>query len=194
MTVTEAASPLRRQVRTERTKDAIMKAALHVFASQGYAEAGVRDIAARAMVNPALVTRYFGSKLSLFETVLESNLDGGMFTESDPVTFGATLTEAFCQSGREAASAVPMLIFAAGDSAARAVALKLLERLVIAPLTEWFGKSDAADRTAQLLVIITGFFVYRLMLPLPPLQQEATPAMRAWLSRALQDVVDGNGD
>lgn len=176
--------------RATQTREAITQAALQVFSSRGYAEAGVRDIAAIAGVNPALVTRYFGSKLGLFEAVLEANLDGRLFTSIPRAEFGERLASAFCASGRDAASAVPMLIFAASDSAAAACALKLLRRIVIGPLDEWFATQDAAERSAQMLAVVTGFFVYRLMLPLPPLEQDVSASMRDWLAKTLQEIVD----
>lgn len=51
-----------RQIQTGQTKSAILEAAQRLFSSRGYSETGVRDIAAEAGVNPALISRYFGSK------------------------------------------------------------------------------------------------------------------------------------
>ncbi len=182
--------PPGRAGRAKETYEAILSAALKVFSSRGYAEAGVRDIAAIAGANPALVIRYFGSKLGLFEAVLEANLDGTLFTNIPREEFGARLVRAFCSSQRDAASAVPMLIFAASDTAAAASALTLLRQIVIGPLDAWFGTDDAAERTAQMLAVITGFYVYRLMLPLSPLEQDVSGPMREWLAATLQEIVD----
>ena len=44
----------------------ILAAARELFAAQGYERTTVRDIAARAEIDPALVIRYFGSKDGLF--------------------------------------------------------------------------------------------------------------------------------
>ena len=52
--------------KSQRTKAAILKAAQQLFADQGYERATVRDIAARAAIDPAMVIRYFGSKEGLF--------------------------------------------------------------------------------------------------------------------------------
>src|ERR1700755_154838 len=52
--------------KSHRTKAAILKAAQELFAEQGYERATVRDIAARAAIDPAMVIRYFGSKEGLF--------------------------------------------------------------------------------------------------------------------------------
>src|SRR5215471_14098787 len=52
--------------KSERTRAAILKAAQELFAEQGYERATVRDIAAQASIDPAMVIRYFGSKEGLF--------------------------------------------------------------------------------------------------------------------------------
>ncbi len=167
-----------------------MEAALKLFSTRGYGEAGIRDIAAQANVNPGLVTRYFGSKLDLFAAVLEANLNGAMFTEVDRARFGELIAAAFCETQPDAASVIPMLIYSAGDSDARQTALTMLRRKVIAPLELWFGGEEAAERTAQLMAVITGFYTYRLMLPLDPLKGRPSAGMNKWLARTLQEIID----
>ncbi|AOR81055.1 TetR/AcrR family transcriptional regulator [Novosphingobium resinovorum] len=183
-------APTLRSMNTDRTKRAILKAAQHTFSRCGYAEAGLRDIAAKAKVNQALIARYYGSKLKLFEAALEASLDVTHFTRTDRATFGATIADAFCGAGKDAASSVPMLVFAASDSAARRSALAILQRKAIEPLELWFGGPEASERAAQLLMVVTGFFTYKVMLPLEPLRGTPTPATRAWLARTLQAIVD----
>ena len=182
-----------RQIHADRTKAAILKAARYLFAARSYGEVGVRDIAARAKVSPALISRYFDSKIKLFEAALAASLDVSLFTQAERAHFGEVVAEAFCKSRPDAAALVPMLVFAAGDSAARASVLRLLGELVIEPLEAWFGAPEAAERAAQLLVVVTGFFTYRLMLPLAPLEGNPTPEMRQWLARTLQDILDRKG-
>lgn len=190
MTQTTTRPPTVREQNVARTKRAILRAAQTLFATRGYAEAGVRDIAMRAKVNPALIARYYGSKLELFEDALASSLDVAMFTAVPRQHFGEQVAEALCKSKPAAASVIPMLVFAAGDSQARNVALKMLTKHVIRPLEEWFGEEEAAERTAQLMAVVTGFYTYRLMLPLDPLKGEPTPPMQEWLARTLQDIID----
>ncbi len=190
MTKSSARAPSIRQMQTDQTKQAILHAAQRLFATRGYPEAGVRDIAALANVNPALVLRYFGSKLELFETALEAGLDVSIFTQVGREHFGEKIAAMFFQSEGEAAGVVPALVFSAGDSAARESSLRLLKQHVMVPLQAWFGSSDAEERAAQIILVVTGFFTYRLMLPLAPLEGDGTPAMKVWLARVLQDIVD----
>ena len=66
----------------EATRCAILEAARDRFAHDGYDQIGIREIAALAGVDSALISRYFGSKAELFERVLETSkksdlLEGG---------------------------------------------------------------------------------------------------------------------
>lgn len=190
MTQTKSRPGTVREENVARTKQAILLAAQNLFATRGYAEAGVRDIALQAKVNPALIARYYGSKLELFEAVLEISLDVSIFTKVDRRRFGEQIAAAFCASKPDEASVIPMLVFSAGDSQARSKALNMLQRHVMEPLEDWFGGDDAADRAAQLMTVVTGFYTYRLMLPLDPLKDKPTPHMQRWLARTLQDIID----
>jgi len=55
-----------------KTKDKILKAARILFAEKGFREVTVREIAARAGVNSALVGYHFGNKRQLFDEVYRS--------------------------------------------------------------------------------------------------------------------------
>lgn len=182
--------PTIREQNVARTKNSIMKSAQILFATRGYAEAGVRDIAARARVNPALIARYYGSKKELFEAALEISFDVSVFTLVQRENFGETISQLFCATKASAALAVPMLVFAAGDTEARNSAMKVFKRKVFEPLAEWFGKEDADDRATQLIALVTGFYTYRLMLPLHSLKDEPSAGMREWLAHTLQEIVD----
>lgn len=52
------------------SRDRLLLAALEVFAERGFREATVRDICARADLNPASVNYYFGSKENLYAEAL----------------------------------------------------------------------------------------------------------------------------
>lgn len=58
------------------TKTAILEAAHTLFARGSYENVGVREIASKAGVDAALVSRYFGSKEELFADVLRSGERG----------------------------------------------------------------------------------------------------------------------
>jgi AcrR family transcriptional regulator len=57
------------------TREAILEAARQAFADRGYDGASIRQIAAGAGVDPALVHHYFGAKDKLFLAVVEVPVD-----------------------------------------------------------------------------------------------------------------------
>jgi AcrR family transcriptional regulator len=60
--------------KSQRTRAAILDAARRLFAERGYERATVREIAAAARIDPAMVIRYFGSKDELFARASELDL------------------------------------------------------------------------------------------------------------------------
>jgi TetR/AcrR family transcriptional regulator len=67
-----APAPGQRQVDGDRTRAALLDAALEEFAAKGFAGARVRDIAARAGVSKDLVAYHFGGKDGLYLAVQEA--------------------------------------------------------------------------------------------------------------------------
>lgn len=61
----ESSQPARLTKKAVLTRQRILDAALHLFATQGYAETSMRDIAAAAACSPGLTYRYFASKEAL---------------------------------------------------------------------------------------------------------------------------------
>jgi AcrR family transcriptional regulator len=72
------------------TRQALLDAAIELFAERGYDRTTVRDIATRAGVNQALLFRYFGSKEALFATATAA-ADG--WREGEPSELLATMLE-----------------------------------------------------------------------------------------------------
>jgi len=52
-------------------KEHIINAAIELFAEKGFEGSSIRDLAARADVNVAMVNYYFGSKEKMFEAIVE---------------------------------------------------------------------------------------------------------------------------
>jgi AcrR family transcriptional regulator len=71
------------------TRQALLDAAIGLFAERGYDRTTVRDIATRAGVNQSLLFRYFGSKEALFATATA----GEGWREAEPSKLLATMLE-----------------------------------------------------------------------------------------------------
>lgn len=65
-----AAAGRRRQERAANTRASILAAAEELFATRGFRATGIRDIAAAADVNPALIAYHFGGKGDLYDEIL----------------------------------------------------------------------------------------------------------------------------
>lgn len=176
----------------ERTRQSILEAAQHIFSRRPYAEASVKDITSRAGANPALVSRYFGSKEKLFEAALAASLDPAPLMPATRSRFGEAVVAALVSPGPGRVNPLSMLIFAAAEAGLQEVALRLLRSSIVAPLAEWIGGADAEARAARVMVTASGFFTYRLLLPLPAMQGDLDQATRGWLVQAFQSAVDGD--
>jgi TetR/AcrR family transcriptional regulator len=70
-----APAPDQRQIHADRTRAALLDAALEEFAAKGFAGARVRDIAQRADVSKDLIAYHFGGKHGLYLAVQQAWLD-----------------------------------------------------------------------------------------------------------------------
>ena len=66
-----AGDPCTRRRDKAATKEALLKAAVEVFARLGYDGATTREVAAVAGVNEGLIQRYFGGKAGLLQAIVE---------------------------------------------------------------------------------------------------------------------------
>jgi AcrR family transcriptional regulator len=93
--IVKKTSELPKTRKSARTRAAILKAAQELFAELGYERTTVRDIAARAAIDPAMVMRYFGSKDALFARATAIDLKLPDLTRVAPSNFGETLIRHF---------------------------------------------------------------------------------------------------
>ncbi len=173
-----------------RTRAAILSAAQAAFATRGYAQAGVREIAAAASVDPALVRRYFGSKEGLFEAALAETLDVHELLATPRDRFGPHITAFLIDEQHDRPNPLPIMMMAMADPLVRPRVLTLLHRRVIEPLAAWIGGPDGAVRAARVSMICSGFLTYSKLLPLDILSGGIDPATRLWLEEALQAAID----
>ena len=75
------------------THAAILAAAKIEFSRRSYDQVGVRDIAARCGVNPALVNRYFGSKPALFAAAYGEGIRLQALLQGERATLGERLAQ-----------------------------------------------------------------------------------------------------
>ncbi|SMF97098.1 transcriptional regulator, TetR family [Methylomagnum ishizawai] len=77
----------------EQTRDRLLQAALETFGERGFRDATVRDICARAGVNPASVNYYFGGKEALYRSVLALAFQEGDRRYPQDLAFDTSLSQ-----------------------------------------------------------------------------------------------------
>lgn len=183
-------SDTRPQRNAERTRAAILHAAQQAFSTKGYTDTGVREITAAAGVNPALVSRYFGSKEKLYEAALSHLLDTDLVLRMPKERFGEAVIAMLLASAPQQRNPLPMMLLASADPVAREITERLLTRLFLEPLARWFGPDRGADKAACFALMASGLTLYRQVYVLPALTEGLSSESRAWLVRAFQSLID----
>ncbi len=166
-----------------RTKARILAAAVEVFSEQGYRQAGLREISARAGVASSLPVKYFGTKAVLFEAALiEIVRANSVFTWKRP-DFGRTMMRLIRERSNVTITAT--LMSALAEPEAREVAVKVWEEHMIAPLADWLGPPDAHGRAGMLFALLSGltFQIHGLA------AGEITAEAEEWAAQTLQALV-----
>lgn len=181
--------PRRRSRDAARTRALILRAGQKLFAEQGYAATGIRNVAAEAGVNSALVQRYFGSKEGLLQAALEDLLQVDVITAGDRAQFGVRAVSMLLAAGA-VPNPVAIMALAMADTSARKMCSDLLHCNVILPLAKWLGGEEALARAARLNLLWTGFITARYLLPVEPLAGDQIRSTRLWLERVTQAIAD----
>jgi AcrR family transcriptional regulator len=159
----ERAAPRRRDA--EATRAAILEAAKAHFARQGYDRAALRDIAAEAGADVALIKRYFGGKEALFTEALKASFRPDLFAGWDRRTFAgeiaAMMADAPADDSRTHGFQF-LLRAATSPTTAPLLNLAVQERF-LAPIRDWLGGEDAPARARVLAAAFIGFLVERLI-------------------------------
>jgi AcrR family transcriptional regulator len=166
------------------TRSRILAAAAQEFARQGYAQAGIRDIAKEAGVATSLLLRYFGSKANLFEEALLHAMVAQAVFERDKTRFGERMAHLLVTEGDTNLTA--MIVRSSGDMEARAITARITQTHAVEGLARWLGPPNATARAVNILILCTGFVVqcHQIADAPPP------KATVKWLARTLQEIVD----
>ncbi|MER6948460.1 TetR family transcriptional regulator [Nonomuraea sp. NPDC000554] len=158
----------------EATRQRLLSAARALFAEHGYEQVTVRQIAAAADANIALVGRYFGSKAGLFGAVLEGEPTVLQVIDGDPEGLVRRLAE-YAAARMHADPESPILRSverSAGDPEIRALVRERLHSTVVARLSEQLDGPDVAARARMATAVFLGVGLMRRLIG----PMEATPA------------------
>ena len=165
----EVAAPPRTAPRkrdAEATRAAILEAARRQFGLSGYDRAALRDIAAEAGADVALIKRYFGGKEALFLEALRVSIHADRFAHMEKATFArdaATLLAGDPHANEERAHAFQFLLRAATSPTTAPLLNVAVQERFLAPIRDWIGGEDAPARARVLAAVYIGFLVERLI-------------------------------
>jgi AcrR family transcriptional regulator len=147
------------------TRAAILEAAQTQFARLGYDRAGLRDIAAEAGADVALIKRYFGGKEALFTEALKASIRPDRLREWDRATFAREI--AVMMAGTPAdesrAHGFQFLLRAATSPTTAPLLNVAVQERFLEPIRDWLGGADARARARVLAAAFIGFLVERLI-------------------------------
>ena len=176
-TVIRARSAPRKR-NAEATRAAILEAAKTQFARSGYDLTSLRDIAAEAGADVALIKRYFGGKEALFTEALKASFPPNFLQGWDRRAFPREIATMMAGPARadEARSHTFQFLLRAATSPTTAPLLSVaIQERFLGPIRDWLGGEEAPARARVLAAIYIGFLVERLIRdePLEGAEREA---------------------
>ena|SRR5690606_12078986 len=143
------------------SREAIREAAARLFPVRGYTGTSVRDIAAAAGVDPALVIRHFGSKEELFLEIMQLDADAQPLLDGPVETLGEHFIDYVLTAG-EQVRGVFLALIRASDSGGVAPRLREVhDAAFVAPLRSRLEGPDAEMRS-RLAAALVGGLLYSL--------------------------------
>ena len=164
LTPPRVVAPRRRD--SQATAAAILEAAKSQFARAGYDRASLRDIAAEAGADVALIKRYFGGKEALFTEALKASFKPDRLKDWNRATFAADIAEMMAGAGHadEGRTHSFQFLLRAATSPSTAPLLNVaIQERFLEPIREWLGGPDAGPRARVLAAVFIGFLVERLI-------------------------------
>ena len=174
------------------TRQAILEAAKACFMHEGYEQVGVRDIAARAGVDPALVNRYFGSKEGLFSEAVASKFDLRHLLDGDRATLGERLARYVLQKNAEGADYDPLvaLLRSSSSDVCSGMLRNAIGQGFVRPLAARLEGPDALSRAELVGSTLLGLLVHRTVIG--GAEAMDNDRMLALVAPALQTFIDGS--
>lgn len=173
------------------TRQAILDAARHRFAREGYDGASLREIAADAGVDAALVSRYFGSKEELFVEVLNCAPDATELFQGEKGDFGERVVAKLLDDPKKEDGFDHLLIMlrSASSPAAAEPLRRSMRTRFHDPFSAWLGGPNADVRARLAGNVIMGVAISQAIAPDHDLDAEGQADLRKRLVSVLQAAI-----
>ena len=180
-----------KKTKSDRTRDAILDAARLLFAEKGYDGTTVRDIAAAANIDPAMVIRYFGGKDTLFARAADIDLKLPDISALPRDTIGEALVRHFLFIWEGEASALPIALRSAASNELAAERLREIFSTQVAPAIARLAGPDTPAVAALVATQLLGLAFTRYVLKLAPVVALPRERLVAEVGRSIQGYIDG---
>ena len=175
----------------ERSKESIRVAAGELFASRGYSNTTIRDIAATAEVDPALVIRHFGSKEKLFIETMQTGAASGLDLDGPLDSLGERLVRSILSAEPQVRSTFLALVRASDTGSVGTVMRVSHEQGFVEPLLAHL-EGPGRETRARLAAAMIGGLMYSLWIAQDEkLQDLSTDELVAVYAPALQVLING---
>ena len=148
------------------TRAALLEAARAAFTATGYDRTSLRDIAALAGSDVALIARYFGGKEGLFTEALKATIAPDRLRGWDRRTFARDVAEMMAGAADIAdprTRTFQFLLQAATSPTTAPLLGRAVQERFLAPIRDWLGEAAGQERARVLAAIYIGFLVERLI-------------------------------
>jgi AcrR family transcriptional regulator len=170
----------RRRKSAADTRGQMLRAARRRFLEESYENVGLRDIAGDVGVDVALVSRYFGSKESLFREVLQSEekLDADLPAAALPAYLASLIGEKDASADREHVEKLLIILRSASSPAASQIVRETMRNDVLEPLGRMLRGPNAEMRASLVLAVLLGTTILRTVMCVEPLCDGCPDIMR----------------
>jgi AcrR family transcriptional regulator len=178
------------------TRARILEAAKLRFCQRSYEQVGVREIAADANVDAALLNRYFGTKEELFAEISKGVFNADDFVEGPLNRIGEYLAQRVMSGPervKEGVNPFEFLLRSASSPTASPIIAARLHKDFVLKLAALIGGPQAATRAALIASYIIGFLTVRIALQSPAVLPAHADKVVALLGSAIQAAVDDPG-
>ena len=170
------------------TRQTMLAAARRHFARESYENVGLREIASDAGVDPALVSRYFGSKEQLFQEALrgdDRHILHGVPRADLPAHLASLLVDEGPSGDVTAAKIDKLLILLRSASSQKAsqIVRDAVDEDMLGPIADIIGGDNAELRAGLCLAILMGTGTLRSALMLTPFCDGEPEVLRDRLTR-----------
>ncbi|MFM8819500.1 MAG: TetR family transcriptional regulator [Phenylobacterium sp.] len=148
------------------TRATILEAAKTAFAVTGYDRTSLRDIAALAGSDVALIPRYFGGKEGLFTEALKATIAPDRLRDWDRRRFSRDVAEMMAGAADIAdprTRTFQFLLQAATSPTTAPLLGRAVQERFLAPIRDWLGEAAGQEQARVLAAVYIGFLVERLI-------------------------------